>query len=204
MRPLTPFFAALAAATLCLAGSVSAQPDTKSQLVQCVATNFATGVYGSSYGSGSACGGDPLTLGGIAILPMPIVHTHVKGANALNMYEVYWLPIGGDPTSSTDMVMVGNFLTDASGDAATELRDISAPADATTATPVNFVIRVGSKQGAGALLVFSRGPYAYDTDGDGAIDSYNTSDGTQTGTVHNPVVTLANGQVQFISGYARP
>jgi hypothetical protein len=204
MKPLNAFFAALTtAAALGLAGSAWAQPDTKSQLVKCVDTNFSTGIY-SSYYSGSACGGDPLTLGGINILPMPIIHVHVKGANALNMYEVYWLPIGGDPTSSTDAVMVGNFLTDASGDAGTELRDISAPADATAATPVNFVGRVGSKQGAGAFLIFSRGPYAYDTDGDGTIDSYTTSDGTDTGTVNNPVVTLSNGQVQFISGYARP
>ena len=45
-----------AAATLGSAGDVFAQPSTKSQLVKCVNTNFASGLYGS-YFSGSACGG---------------------------------------------------------------------------------------------------------------------------------------------------
>ena len=129
---------------------------------------------------------------------------HVVGANALNMYEVYWLPIGGDPASSTDTVLVGNFLTDTNGDANTLLRVISAPADATTATPVLLPAVLGTNQEAGCFLIFSRGPYAYDTNGDGAIDRYNTSDNTDAGTVNNPVVTLSNGGVQFISGFARP
>jgi len=107
-------------------------------------------------------------------------------------------------TSSTDALLVGNFLTDASGDADALLRVISAPVDATTATPVLLPAVIGDNEDAGCFLFFSRGPYAFDTDGDGVIDGYNTSDGTDAGTLANPVVTLSDGMVQFISGFARP
>ena len=189
----------IATATLGFAGPLLAQPVTKSQLVECAQTNFTSGHY-SSY----SCGGDPLTLGGIRIQPRPRIHVKVEGANAFNMYEVYWLSIGGDP--ATDGIMVGNFLTDDNGDADAKLRDISAPDDASTATPVLFTIRVGSNKGAGHFLLYSRGPYGTDSDGDGALadGEYNTSDGTSAGTVHNPSVDLASDGVQFISGFARP
>ena len=194
-------FAAVLGST-CIA---SAQLDTRGQLVRCSDTYFGTGVYAASFGANPACGGDPLVKGDVIILGTPaLIQVNAQGTNPLNLYEVYWLPIGGDPTNSAVTIKVGNFLTDASGNVSAQLHTINAPIDATTTRPVEFTSTVGSKKGAGNFLIFSRGPYAYDTNGDGVIDSYNTTDRTINGALANPVTTLSNGMVQFISGYARP
>ncbi|MCC7262941.1 MAG: hypothetical protein IT369_10505 [Candidatus Latescibacteria bacterium] len=193
------------AAVLGSASLATAQPlDTRGQLVRCNDTYFGTGVYSTYFGANPACGGDLLVRGDIIILGVPApVQVNAQGTSALNLYEVYWLPIGGDPTNSAVTIKIGNFLTDAAGNVSTQLRLINAPIDA-TGRPVEFTSTVGDKKDAGNFLIFSRGPYAFDTNGDGVIDDYNTSDHTVNGTVANPPTTLSNGMVQFISGYARP
>ena len=202
------------AAILAFAPFADAQPKpflALKQFIRCADTPFETN-FGSYY-TGSAeceheveaCGGDPLDRGEIRVFVGGRMHVEVQGANAWNMYEVYWHPLAGDPTDSADTIMVGNFLTDGNGDASADLRDISAPDDATSASVVDFRARVGTT-GVGHFLVFSRGPYGTDGDGDGALSDgeYNTSDNTSSGTVNNPVIHLECGRVQFISGLRFP
>lgn len=206
---------AIAAVALLVAstGPAAAQvrPLALKQLIRCADTSFETNYGGYYTGSAEceheveACGGDPLDRGDIRVFPAGRMHVVVDGANAWNLYEVYWHPLAGDPTDAATTIMVGNFLTDGTGHTDADLIDIAAPADATSGAWVDFKARVGTTA-VGHFLVFSRGPYGSDSDGDGVLSSgeYNTSDGTAAGTVHDPVIDLACGRVQFVSGLKFP
>jgi hypothetical protein len=147
------------------------------------------------------CGGDNLTQGQINIKDSGVVRVGVREALAdpFNLYEVYWLPIGA---ALTDAVKVGNFATDCDGNAATPLKDITTPDDVMHGAPMSMYTQVGDVS-AGNFLVYSRGPWALDDDGDCSINQFNT---VPLGTdpmkaLANPVVDLATSGVQFISGY---
>jgi len=161
-----------------------------SQLVRCSETPW-TGV----------CGGDNLAQGQINIKDGGVVRVGVREALAdpFNLYEVYWLPIGA---AVTDAVKVGNFATDCDGNAATSLKDITTPHDILHGALINMYTQVHDVS-AGNFLVYSRGPSAFDYDGDCSIDQLNTvplgTDPMQP--LANPVVDLATSGVQFISGY---
>lgn len=179
---------------LVFTGIQFAHADTKQQLLKCTDTSFST------YYTTISCGGDVLTIGGIGITPGKTVHVMVKGASQLNYYEVYYLPTGASTTLATK---VGSFLTDCNGDADTMLRSLTKPSDL-FGPPVQIDTVLGRKKQAGNFIVYSRGPYGSDSDGDCKADTWNTSDGTMSGTFNNPAVSLSSDVVQFISGFSVP
>lgn len=187
--------------------------DTKQQLLRCMETQFEQGAYGQYYGmtyhgTDKVCGGDLLGRGGIKINNDGTITVKLDHANhnPFVLYEVYWIPVGQDPV--THRVKVGNIMTDCKGNAVNALRDINAPIDANTAPKVDIRARVGNKD-AGNFYFYSRGPWGFTDDGTCNPATYNTSDGTQYGTVANPVLwggthnPLFDG-VQFISAYVLP
>src|SRR6266511_906835 len=159
-----------------------------SQLVRCSETPWT-----------GACGGDSLAEGHVNLMDGGLVRLGVQEALAdpFNLYEVYWMPIGA---AVAEAVRVGNFATDCYGNVLTLLRDIATPDDVTHGTPVNMYTRV-SNVSAGNFLVYSRGPWAFDYNGDCSIDQFNTvplgTDPLQP--LANPPVDLSTGGVQFIS-----
>ncbi|GIX47812.1 MAG: hypothetical protein KatS3mg131_2023 [Candidatus Tectimicrobiota bacterium] len=199
------------AGALLLLGLTPAQADTRQQLVPCSETHFEAGAYGQYYGmmyhgTDAVCGGDPLDRGDIGIVAGRFIRASLVGAQPFNLYEVYWVPVGGDPT--TTRVKVGNLLTDCNGNARGLLRDIVRPADHRAAPPVDITARVGN-MAAGHFFVYSRGPWGWGSSSSCRIpDTLNTDDGTPTGTLVNPELWGgASGffdGVQFLSGYAMP
>ncbi len=154
--------------------------------------------------------GDNLVNGLIYVnkRPRPSFHSvrvKIQGTHAFNLYSVYFLPVGGDPV--TDKDFIGEFMTDASGNANTLVRDCSS-----THTPHCLMTRRGvnlntvsgfSFSAAGQFLLYSRGPVKRDSDNDGTMDQWNTSDGTATGTFNNPILWGGSGYdgVQFITSF---
>ena len=67
-------------------------------------------------------------------------------------------------------------------------------------------VRVGGAD-SGQFLLYSRGPWGDTDDGSCYPSTLNTDDGTDTGTLNNPVLwggaAFFDG-VQFISGFDRP
>ncbi len=182
------------------ASSPVSLPTTSFQtaLVPCTNTTFSSSSLGS-------CGGDALTTGSVALSGGNIV-VSVKGALAdpFNLYEVYWLPIGMPVTAA---VLLDNFVTDCNGTAnKAGLKPIAKGSDARTSVGVktNIHTRVGNSS-AGNFLIYSRGPYAADTNADCKADTYNTTvspnDTRAANTLANPPVTLGIDEVQFISGF---
>jgi hypothetical protein len=186
------------------------------QLIRCEDTGYssnygvyyaATGPCGAPGGDGhevidvDARGDDPLDNGEIHILADGSIEVVVQGAQPFSMYEVYWHPLGTDPTDPLTTINAGNFLTDDQGDANAKLRDIFVAVDAAMGTLVDFRSRVGTV-GVGHFLVFSRGPYGSDTDSDGRITDgeYNSHLNSPAGHLNNPVTDLECGLVQFVSG----
>ena len=192
----------LACATLTQGAWAAVLPVTTStyqtQLVRCTDTNFGASSMGT-------CGGDALTAGSLTLSGGSMVVT-VKGALAepLNLYEVYWLPIGSPVTSA---VLLDNFVTDCNGAASkASLKPIVKASDTRTAagTKTNLYSKVGNTS-AGNFLVYSRGPWAADTNGDCKPDTYNTivspADTSPANPLANPPVTPGIDDVQFISGF---
>ncbi len=168
-----------------------ALPRMADQLVRCSSTPWATA---------GTCGGDPITLGStVSIASGGQVAVNVRGAWSFNLYEVYWLPIGG---TTADLVAIGNFATNCAGDARGVLRTITTPAGVRAGAVADIDTAVGTVS-AGNFFVFSRGPWATDSDGDCRIDQFNTvplgMDPTKP--LANPVTTPVSDPVQFLSGY---
>jgi len=181
-----------AVACLGLATQAHAAPRYSAQMVRCSSTPW------SSIGT---CGGDPITTSSrIQITSGGAAAVSVQGAWPFNLYEVYWLPIGG---TTADVVAIGNFATDCAGDARALLRTITTPAEIRTGVVGNVDTLVGPTS-AGNFLVYSRGPWATDTDGDCRIDFFNTVPLglVRTNPLANPVTDPAADPVQFLSGYA--
>jgi|TARA_B100000959_G_C14903605_1_gene592006 hypothetical protein len=203
---------AVTAALLLLGVSLTSKADTRQQLLRCDDTDLEAGAYGQIYGNDyhgtdQVCGGDTLGKGDIAVRGLNgRLRVRLRGANTdpFVMYEVYFVPIGADPT--TDKVMVGNILTDCNGNANRFLKDITRPKDMFTQPPVKIKTRVGSSA-AGSFFFYSRGPWGHTDDGTCRPSTLNTNDGTATGTLNNPVLwggaALFDG-IQFVSGYATP
>jgi hypothetical protein len=149
------------------------------------------------------CGGDALTEGRIKLKDNGTIQVGVKGALAdpFNLYEVYWLPIGAAVTSA---IAVGHFGTDCHGHFNAQLRDITTPDDIRHG-PVTDIYTLVGDTSAGNFLLYSRGPWAFDTDGDCSIEQLNTVPlGTDpTLPLANPPVVLSTSGVQFLSGYER-
>jgi hypothetical protein len=164
----------------------------RAQLVKCSDTPWT-----------GSCGEDDLTAGWIVLQDNGRVHVNVQGALAdpFNLYDVYWLPVGG---VVTDAIFVGNFATRCHGNRVATLREITTPQEGISGTVSNMFTKVGPTS-AGNFLVYSRGPWAFDHNGDCTIDEYNTvplgTDPTQP--LANPTANVYSDVVQFISGYSK-
>jgi hypothetical protein len=124
------------------------------------------------------------------------------GAQHLNLYEVYWLP--SPSTSFSTAKLVGNFATDCIGNSIdTLVRPISKASDINASTAPRLATMVGTVKGTGMYLVYSRGPYGSDTNGDCRADTYNTTTSpTDTDSSHplaNPAVGSLSSGIQFVS-----
>lgn len=209
MKQIT-YSASILAALATLSFSSVSSAATEQQLLRCMDTQFEQGAYGQYYGmtyhgTDQVCGGDDLGSGRIGINDDGTIRVELNNANhdPFVLYEVYWIPVGQDPV--THRVMVGNIMTDCNGNASNTLRDISAPVDSTTAAETDISARVGNKD-AGNFYFYSRGPWGFSDDGTCKPSTYNTSDGTEYGTVANPELWGSTSNpffdgVQFISGY---
>ena len=201
--------AALAVAGLSSAGTANAQSNVQ-QLLRCNDTNMEAGFYGQHYGvdrhgTDQICAGDPMDKGQVAIFgPNGKVEIKLKGVHANNLYEVYWLSIGADPS---DRIHLGAVMSNSAGEVNDRVKFLSSPADAATMPGSQLKTLVGQRE-AGVFLLYSRGSYATSTDAAGNITRYNTSDGTSTGSFNNPTLwggatNLFDG-IQFVSGYELP
>jgi len=201
----------LALTAVLLAGLAGAGPvaaDTRQQLLRCDDTNLENGPYGQYYGmdfygTDEICGGDTLDKGAIGVVANRFIRVRLDNANTdpFVLYEIYYVSIGDDP--ATDKIMVGNLMTDCNGDANGLLKDMSAPIDKFSASPVNIKTRVGD-QNAGFFFLYSRGPYGWTDDGSCRPTTLNTSDGTAGGTFNNPPLWGGGAGfdlIQFVSGY---
>ncbi len=196
-----------AAAFLFPATSMAA---TVYQVIPCDNTTFESGAYGlywaPLYGHSAAnlCGGDPFDTGDLRINSAGEMIVRLRGVHEFNMYEVYWVPLGEDPVSFR--TYVGNLLTDCNGDVQAKLREITTPAERLTGTIVDIRTEVGTYD-SGQFYFYSRGPWGDTDDGSCYPTNVNSSDGTDSGTLNNPVLwggmSFFDG-VQFITGYARP
>jgi len=206
---MNTFFRTTLISTLLTAGFVSpvsatslppAPPFFNASLIRCVDSHFSKSL--------GTCGGDALVNGHIAMTPKA---TLIKADGALadpfNLYEVYWLALGDNVA---DAVLAGNVVTDCKGNARGALTTITTASDAlnaATATPV-VIYPTAGEMGAGVFLVYSRGPWAHDSDGDCVADTYNTIvNGADTDASHalaNPPVIPGIDNVQFLSGYQLP
>lgn len=195
----------LALTTLTALPSFGHAATYQTDLVRCTHTDYAT--------NGGICGGDNLVSGSINVLNGKLmsgrVSVTVKGALAepFNLYEVYWLPIGA---ASVDAIYVGNFATDCNGDAkAAILKTINTPKQALNTglgVKANLFTAVGSMS-AGNFILYSRGPWGDDTNGDCVADTYNTTtnpaDTDPSHALANPTINLSSDGVQFISGFQK-
>ncbi|MGI9211582.1 MAG: hypothetical protein ACR2HF_03850, partial [Methylococcaceae bacterium] len=172
-------------------------PFYNADLVRCADSHFSKSL--------GTCGGDALVTGRIGLTAQA---TLIKADGALadpyNLYEVYWLAIGD---AVADAVPAGQFVTDCKGNARGALTGISTATDAlntASATPTVIYPTAGNIS-AGVFLVYSRGPWAQDSDGDCVADVYNTvvspSDTDASHVLANPPVSLGIDAVQFLSGY---
>jgi hypothetical protein len=98
---------------------------------------------------------------------------------------------------------------DASGNAKQLIKSITTAADCVRAISMPAIVGADvyakvSPTSAGVFLFYSRGPWARDTNGDGAIDSYNTvnsdADSSPNAALPNPAV-VAGQRVQFLNGW---
>lgn len=172
-------------------------------LVQCTPL-LASGTAAATTltGLGVGCGSDTLTRGLMWVLLNGHVALRAEGVQPLNLYEVYWLPKGAGTVTSA--VFVGNFATDASGNHIDDrLRTIATGADILTAAPNDLYAAAGARHTSGIFLVYSRGTYGYDSDGDGFADTYNTTtsanDPDASHTLANPALGSLTTGTQFIS-----
>ncbi len=184
--------------------SFSASAASKNELQVCSTTQFENGIYSSVYGL--SCGGDNLEEGRIAVTHDGKVAVSIQGALAdpFNLYEVYWMPIGGDPSSSAgQLIKVGNFITDCDGNSRMLLKDLERASDLAN-SPVDITTKVDAHS-AGTFWVYSRGPYAHTDRGDCRPTYFNTvvsdSDTDPANDFANPEVNTDSDLVQFISGY---
>jgi|GEM_PF-3065114 len=172
-------------------------PVFNASLIRCADSHFSKSL--------GTCGGDALAQGRIALTPKAtLIKTEGALADPFNLYEVYWLALGD---TLADAVPAGNFVTDCKGNARGSLTTLTTANEAlnpTATTPVILYPTAGYLS-AGVFLVYSRGPWAQDNDGDCVADTYNTVvNGADTDASHalaNPPVILGVDNVQFLSGY---
>jgi hypothetical protein len=155
---------------------------------------------------GASCGGDPLKTGRVnvdlKIAPAGRVVVATTGAQPFNLYEVYFVPNGS--TASTAAVKVGQFVTDCAGAAVdNRVRPIAKAADVGTSAAPQLSSLTGSAHGGGAFFVYSRGPWGSDTNGDCAVDRYNTTSSSTDTNANNPLANPTLGSLtsglQFVS-----
>jgi hypothetical protein len=150
------------------------------------------------------CGGDPLTSGSVTLNASHQVVLTLDAAQPFNLYEVYFVPFGGDPV--TDRTHLGGVMTDCNGDVSRVVRELNRPLDVVAGLAPSFSRRVGPSA-AGAFFVYSRGPMGWVDDGTCRPSVLNTVGGLATGAFANP--TLWGGGagydgLQFISGVVAP
>lgn len=189
----------------------TAKAASKNDLVRC----SETGYVGSSADS---CGGDNLTRGNIQVTPSGKVSVAVSGAEAdplypFNLYEVYWLPVGG---LVSDARLIGNFVTDCNGSSVKNsgnpgvafLKTITMASEISSTAYANIYTLVGNV-GSGVFLVYDRGPYSYAATpcNPRTLAEYNTSSSPNdmgstnlTTPFANPSV-VSDYRIQFMSGY---
>lgn len=196
--------------------SINAIATSTTDLVRCSDTTYL------SSNMGAVCGGDTLTRGLINVTPSGNVSVLIQNALAspFNLYEVYWLSIG-DPVTSARLL--GNFVTDCKGNSVKNsglpgvslVKPITMAADIATTTPTNIFTTVGN-QSSGIFLVYSRGPYSYQSATAPCkttkLSEYNTTNSQHDNTVARNMTPFANPTVtpgvdtpgtnlQFLSGY---
>lgn len=150
------------------------------------------------------CGGDPLTSGSVTLNAAHGVVLNLQGAHPFNLYEVYFVPFGGDPV--LDRVHLGGVTTDCNGDVNRTVRLLNRPLDSVAGVAPSFSRRVGPSA-AGAFFVYSRGSMGSIDNGSCQPSLFNTTNGLATGSFVNP--TLWGGGagydgLQFISGVVAP
>ena len=211
---------AVTAALLLLGISLTAKADMQQQLLRCSDTDLEAGAYGQYYGNtyhgtASVCGGDLLDRGSIRLVNHRFLRVKLRGAQGGDpflLYEVYFVPIGGDPV--TERVMVGNVITNCRGNADQFLKIMYKPNDRVRARKVNFKNLVGNSV-AGNFFVYSRGHACFPANSScpwtncNRPTDWNTDDKSQ----HTPWFSgteLWGGNtnefdgIQFVSGYASP
>jgi hypothetical protein len=197
--------------------SISVQAGSTNDLVRCVDTTYI------SSGLGATCGGDTLASGVIRVTPTGNISVLVQDASAepFTLYEVYWLSVG-EPVASAQLL--GHFVTDCKGNSVRSsglpgialVKPISRAIDIAFAVPTDMTTTVGNAS-SGVFLVYSRGPYSYNTPtppcNPRKLGEYNTTTSPHDNTATkkatpfaNPVVTPGTDtpgtNLQFLSGYA--
>ena len=213
-------FIAVTATLLLLGISLTAKADSNQQLVRCYDTDLEAGAYGVYYGNtyhgtASVCGGDTLNRGSISLVNHRFLCVKLRRAqngDPFILYEVYFVPIGGDPV--TERVMVGNVITNCRGDADQYLKIMYKPNDRVRARKVNFKNLVGNSV-AGNFFVYSRGHACFPANDScpwtrcHAPDEWNTDDKSSRTTWHSGTELWGGNTnefdgIQFVSGYASP
>lgn len=180
----------------------AAHAGTHQQLVRCSDTNFEAGFYGTYYGAlyhgtTAVCGGDSLVQGSIDRVG-DYLHLSLKeaGPDPYILYEVYWVPIGGDPVA--DRVLLGDVITDCNRNVNALVKSLATPADLSN-PPTNVHSLIASPN-AGFFMVYSRGTQS------GAVTGSSTCNPAtlDPGYTFTPVLWGGAGGmfdgVQFLSG----
>jgi hypothetical protein len=198
------------AATLSLSTAGEAQAAPTNAMMRCTDADVGyayTDLFFAAYhnpATQTLCGGDPLTRGSVTLNASHAIVLNLEGAHPFNLYEVYFVPFGGDPV--TDRVHLGGVTTDCNGDVNRTVRLLNRPIDSVAGVAPSFSRRVGPSA-AGAFFVYSRGPMGSIDNGACQPSVFNTTNGLATGSFANP--TLWGGGsgydgLQFISGVVAP
>ena len=107
-------FIAVTAALLLLGISLTSKADTNQQLLRCGDTDLEAGAYGVYYGityhgTASVCGGDTLNRGSIRLVNHRFLRVKLRRAqdgDPFILYEVYFVPIGGDPVTELSLIHI--------------------------------------------------------------------------------------------------
>jgi hypothetical protein len=198
------------AAALVLGGGSVAYAAPTNAMMRCTDADVGyayTDLFFAAYhnpATQTLCGGDPLSAGSVTLNASHGVVLQLQGAHPFNLYEVYFVPFGGDPV--VDRVHLGGVTTDCNGDVHRTVRLLSRPIDTVAGMAPSFSRRVGPSA-AGAFFVYSRGPMGSIDNGACQPSVFNTTSGLATGSFVNP--TLWGGGagydgLQFISGVVAP
>lgn len=147
--------------------------------------------------TGMPCGGDVLTGGHLTVESTGEISVAISGTHQFNLYEVYWVAAGSGSVTSAQVI--GHFVTDCGGqEVNNKLLYLDIPAGLSGGIPVNIHGIVGPSA-KGYFLIYSRGPGAFDDNGDCIVDDINTKDGTMNTQWGGQPIDLSTAAVQYIA-----